>query len=65
MFPCSNVLIPEDKFCSQCSLVLDRKSLDEISKYEAKLPEILKLVVKSEEVRKLLSQMETEQGMYD
>lgn len=27
---CSSVLCPSDKFCSQCSLVLDRQALDEI-----------------------------------
>jgi len=57
---CSNVLRPEDKFCSQCSLVLDRQSLDEIGKYEAKLPDILQLVMRSEEARKLLSKMNIE-----
>ncbi|WP_319506337.1 tyrosine-type recombinase/integrase [uncultured Methanolobus sp.] len=57
---CSNVLKPNDKFCSQCSLVLDHRAHDEISKYEAKLPEILQLVLRSEEARKLLSQMEAE-----
>lgn len=57
---CSNVLRSEDKFCSQCSLVLDRQSLDEIGKYEAKLPDILQLVMRSEEARKLLSKMNIE-----
>jgi len=51
---CSNTLKPTDKFCSQCSLVLDHKAQDEIGKYESKLPEILQLVMKSEEARKLL-----------
>jgi len=54
---CSNVLKPQDKFCSQCSLVLDHQALDEIGKYEARIPEILQLVMRSEEARKLLSKM--------
>jgi integrase len=57
---CSNVLKPNDKFCSQCSLVLDHQALDEIGKYEAKLPEILQLVMKSDKARELLSTMNLE-----
>lgn len=51
---CSNVLRPSDKFCSQCSLVLDRQALDEIKAYEDRLPEILQLVMKSEKARLML-----------
>jgi len=54
---CHNILRPEDKFCSQCSLVLDHQALDEIGKYEARIPEILQLVMRSEEARKLLAKM--------
>jgi hypothetical protein len=50
---CSNVLRSDDKFCSQCSLVLDRESLDRIQKLEQVMPEILNMVMKSEEARKL------------
>lgn len=52
---CSNILKPEDKFCSQCSLVLDHKAQDQIGKYETKLPEILQLVLQSEEARRMLN----------
>jgi integrase len=52
---CSNVLRPEDKFCSQCSLVLDQESLNSIQKLEQVMPDILQLMMKSEEARKLLS----------
>jgi integrase len=52
---CSNVLRPEDKFCSQCSLVLDRESLDRIQKLEQVMPDILNMVMKSEEARKLFA----------
>ncbi|WP_367344145.1 tyrosine-type recombinase/integrase [Methanomethylovorans sp.] len=54
---CNNVLRPSDKFCSQCSLVLDRQALDEIKQYEDKLPELLQLVLRSEKARELLSNM--------
>jgi integrase len=57
---CSNVLKPNDKFCSQCSLVLDHQALDEIGKYEAKLPEILQLVLQSEKAREMLKNIQTE-----
>jgi predicted amidophosphoribosyltransferase len=52
---CSNVLRPADKFCSQCSLVLDRQALDGIKAYEDRLPEILQLVMRSEKARKMLT----------
>ncbi|WP_298685089.1 tyrosine-type recombinase/integrase [uncultured Methanomethylovorans sp.] len=55
---CNNVLRPSDKFCSQCSLVLDRQALDEIKQYEDRLPEILQLVMKSEKARAMLSNVE-------
>lgn len=55
---CSNVLRPSDKFCSQCSLVLDRQAMDEIKKYEDKLPEILQMVMKSETAREMFGKVE-------
>ncbi len=55
---CNNVLRSTDKFCSQCSLVLDRQALDEIKQYEDKLPEILQLVMRSEKARMLLGNVE-------
>lgn len=55
---CSNVLRPADKFCSQCSLVLDRQALDEIKTYEDRLPEILQLVMRSEKARELMGNMD-------
>jgi integrase len=56
---CSNILKPDDRFCSQCSLVLDRQALDEIGKYEAKLPDILQLVLQSEKARSLLAELKS------
>ncbi len=58
---CSNVLKPADKFCSQCSLVLDHQAQKEIGQYEEKLPEILKLVMQSDKARKLISEFENKQ----
>lgn len=55
---CDNVLRPDDKFCSRCSLVLDRQALDEIKAYEDRLPEILQLVMRSEKARMLLGNAE-------
>jgi predicted amidophosphoribosyltransferase len=57
---CNNVLRPSDKFCSQCSLVLDRQALDEIKQYEDRLPEILQLVMRSEKARALLTKTNTD-----
>ncbi len=54
---CNNVLRPSDKFCSQCSLVLDRESLDQIQIYEEKIPELLQLVLKSDRGRDLIKHL--------
>ncbi|MCD4820593.1 MAG: site-specific integrase [Methanococcoides sp.] len=53
---CNNVLRPSDKFCSQCSLVLDRESLDQIQKHEENIPEMLQLLLKSERGREVIKQ---------
>jgi integrase len=58
---CSNVLKPNDRFCSQCSLVLDHKTKDEIGKYEDNLPEILRLVMQSEKGREMLDAMNSKE----
>lgn len=50
---CNNILRATDKFCSQCSLVLDHESHKELQKYEAKIPEILQAIMRTEEGRKL------------
>ena len=51
---CSNVLMPSDKFCSQCSLVLDRESLNQIQKHEGNIPEMIQLLLNSERGKDLL-----------
>lgn len=55
---CSNVLKPDDKFCSQSSLVLDHPAQDEIGEYEAKIPEILQPVLQSDKVREMLASVQ-------
>lgn len=55
---CNNTLRPNDKFCAQCSLVLDRQSYDEIKKYEDQLPAILQLVMKSDKAREMIQELE-------
>ncbi|TQD28263.1 tyrosine-type recombinase/integrase [Methanolobus vulcani] len=57
---CSSVLKPNDRFCSQCSLVLDHQAQDEIGKYEAKLPEILQMIMQSEKAREMLANIQKE-----
>jgi len=55
---CYNILRPEDKFCSQCSLVLDHQAHEEIGKIDEKLPKLMQLLAKSEEGRRFLASME-------
>jgi hypothetical protein len=57
---CNNVLRPEDKFCSQCSLVLDQVSFGNIQKLENVLPKILQLVMESDEGRDIMTKAGTE-----
>ncbi|MBN1134152.1 MAG: site-specific integrase [Methanosarcinaceae archaeon] len=54
---CSNVLRATDKFCSQCSLVLDREALDQIQEIKNTLPEIMQLVMKNEAARQIMEKM--------
>ncbi|RQD89936.1 site-specific integrase [Methanosalsum natronophilum] len=50
---CSNILRSTDKFCSQCSLVLDQDSYKDLEHYERKIPDILQAIMQTEEGRKL------------
>lgn len=52
---CNNILRPTDKFCSQCSLVLDRSSMEQIESMENILPEILQMVMKNPDIQKRLA----------
>ncbi|UGV40259.1 tyrosine-type recombinase/integrase [Methanococcoides orientis] len=55
---CNNVLRPEDKFCSQCSLVLNREALGQIQECEQVIPELLQLALNTDAGKKLLAKMQ-------
>lgn len=52
---CSNILRPTDKFCSQCSLVLDRNTYEEMQSYEQEFPDILQVLMQSEAGREFVA----------
>ena len=54
---CNNIIKPEDKFCSQCSLVLDRTAFDYIQKYEKVTPRIIEALASSESGRQLMAHL--------
>ena len=54
---CGNVLRQEDRFCSQCSLVLDHKAYDDMQKYEKVTPKIIEALASSESGRQLLAHL--------
>ncbi len=54
---CMVTVPPDAKFCPQCSLVLDHKAIAEIKKYEDKIPEIIKILLETEEGRKVLKNL--------
>jgi hypothetical protein len=54
---CNNILRPTDKFCSQCSLVLDRDTYDAMQEQEKIVPEFLQMIMQTEEGRGLLAKM--------
>lgn len=43
---CGNILKAEDRFCSQCALVLDHAALQELQAYESDLMRVLELLKK-------------------
>lgn len=43
---CNNILKPEDRFCSQCSLVLDHNALQELQAYEEDFKAVYELLRK-------------------
>ena len=51
---CNNILKPSDMFCSQCSLILDHKLAGKIQNYEKQIPQLIELLLKSEDTRKIL-----------
>ncbi len=51
---CNNILRGEDRVCSQCSLILDYKLAGKIQNYEKQIPQLIELLLKSDETKKLL-----------
>jgi len=51
---CNITLPPGAKFCPQCSLMLDIKAAKEIQNYEKQIPQLIELLLKSDEAKKLL-----------
>jgi len=54
---CGNVLRQEDRFCSQCSLVLNHKACDDMQKYEKVTPKIIEILASSESGRQLMAHL--------
>jgi integrase/recombinase XerD len=54
---CRVTLPPDAKFCPQCSLVLDHKTLVDLKKYDDKMAELMERLLKSEEARKIIEKM--------
>ncbi len=53
---CSNVLRPSDRFCSQCSLVLDKGMLKELEDKGKLIPDVFAALQKDPEFMRLLSE---------
>lgn len=50
---CEKINGPTSKFCSRCGMALSLEAAKEIQEYEQKLPEILQLMLKNDQVREL------------
>jgi uncharacterized OB-fold protein len=55
---CNNVLRPDDKFCSQCSLVLDHEALKQVQGHEKITPQLIEALVKSDFGRGVLGELQ-------
>lgn len=55
---CNNILKPTDKFCSQCSLVLDHEALEQIQVHEKVTPKLIEALAKSDVGRELLASLQ-------
>jgi len=53
---CNNVLRPEDRFCSLCSLVLDQQMAREMEKASEQIPDALNLLLSDPETQALIAQ---------
>ena len=52
---CNITLPPGARFCPQCSLVLDTKAAKEIQNYDKQIPQLIELLLKSDEARRMLA----------
>lgn len=52
---CNNVLRPTDRFCSQCSLVLDQQMAQEMEKTSTQIPDALNLLLNDPETQALIA----------
>ena len=53
---CNNVLRPDDRFCSRCSLVLDQKMAQEMEETSERIPDALNLLLSDPETQALIAQ---------
>lgn len=52
---CSNENPVDAKYCSICGLILNQKLAEKIQNYEKQIPELIELLLKSDETKKLLA----------
>ncbi|WP_370574445.1 hypothetical protein [Methanomethylovorans sp.] len=53
---CNNVLRPDDRFCSRCSLVLDQKMAQAMEETSKRIPDALSLLLSYPETQALIAQ---------
>lgn len=53
---CNNILQPADRFCSQCSLVLDQKLAKEVEETSQKIPDALALLMSNPETVAMINE---------
>jgi len=54
---CNNVLKPSDRFCSQCSLVLDQGMAKEITETSKQIPDALSLLMTDPETQSMIEKI--------
>lgn len=57
---CRVTLPPNAKFCPQCSLVLDYKTLADIKKYDDNMAQLIETLLKSDDARKIIDKMKVQ-----
>lgn len=50
---CHNILKPDDRFCSQCSLVLDHEAYKEAERHDKILAKVIEYAMKDEDAREI------------